>query len=327
MNSVPEIPMDSSEPRPDRFAGTGWQAWLRVRFQAARPMFFTASILPVVLGTVWGYRISGTLDGLAALLALAAVICVHGGANVINDVYDDAVGSDRDNRGRIFPYTGGSRFIQNGVLSAEEMAAWGRQLLLAGFGFGILLVVFHGLTVLALGLIGLALAVAYSMPPLRLSDRGLGEVAVAIGFGVLPVVGAAWLQTSRFEAGALLLSLPPSCWIANVLLINEIPDAAADRAAGRRNWVVRYGIDRASWIYLALNVAAAAVAGGMLLCGLVNCWAALGPLLLLFLAIPAARSLRHHDASQVKPVIQITLAIHSLGSLWLAGWLAATPLS
>lgn len=327
MNALPERLMDTSEPQPGRFAGTGWRAWLAVRFWAARPMFFTASILPVVLGTMWGYRMSGTLDGLAVLLALAAVICVHGGANVLNDVYDDAVGSDRDNRERIFPYTGGSRFIQNGVLTSGEMAAWGRQLLLTGFGFGALLVALHGLTVLTLGLIGLALAVAYSMPPLRLSDRGLGEIAVAIGFGILPVVGAAWLQTGGFDAGALLLSLPPSCWIANVLLINEIPDAAADRAAGRRNWVVRYGIDRAAWIYLALNVAAAVVAGGMLLCGMVNCWAALGPLLLLFLAIPAARSLRHQDSAQVKPVIQITLAIHSLGSLWLAGWLAATPLN
>jgi 1,4-dihydroxy-2-naphthoate octaprenyltransferase len=326
MNSLPQLPMDPVEPHPARFAGRGWQVWIAARFWATRPMFFTASILPVVLGTVWGYRVGGTLDGLALLLALAGVICVHGAANVLNDVYDDAIGSDRDNRERIFPYTGGSRFIQNGVLTAEEMATWGRQLLLAGFGFGALLMVLHGLTVLMFGLIGLALAIAYSMPPLRLSDRGLGEIAVAIGFGVLPVVGSAWLQTGSFDAGAVLLSLPPSCWIANVLLINEIPDAAADRAAGRRNWVVRYGIDRAAWIYLALNVTAAVVAGGMVLCGMVNCWAALGPLLMLFLAIPAARSLQHQGSSQVKPVIQITLAIHSLGSLWLAGWLAATPL-
>jgi len=319
-------PMAAAEPGPDRFAGTGWQAWITVRFWATRPLFLSASVLPVWLGTAWGYRSAGSFDLLAFFLALAAVVAVHGSANVLNDVYDDRIGSDRHNGERIFPYTGGSRFIQNGVLTAEQMAAWGRQLLMAGLAFGTVLMLLKGQTVLALGLIGMALALAYSMPPLRLSDRGLGEIAVAAGFGVLPVMGASWLQTGGFDSGAMLLSLPVGCWIANVLLINEIPDAPADRIAGRRNWVVRYGIERAAWTYLTFNVAAAAFAGWMLLCGLVTGWAALGPVLLLFLAIPAARSLLHQGSSQIKPVIQITLAIHTLGSLWLTGWLLAARL-
>ena len=62
-------------------------------------------------------------------LALFATVCVHAASNVLNDVGDDSGGTDRQNEDRIYPYTGGSRFIQTGIMSANEMARLGISLL------------------------------------------------------------------------------------------------------------------------------------------------------------------------------------------------------
>ena len=53
--------------------------------------------------------------------------CLFG--NVLNDVGDEELGTDRANTDRIYPYTGGSRFIQQGIMSASEMARWGTTLI------------------------------------------------------------------------------------------------------------------------------------------------------------------------------------------------------
>ena len=53
----------------------------------------------------------------------------------------------------------------------------------------------------------------------------IGVEFVGFGFGVLPVITAEWLQAGSVSDTGLLLSLPVALWIANVLLINEVPDA------------------------------------------------------------------------------------------------------
>ena len=166
---------------------------------APRPMFYPASVCPVLLGTVWGLRASGELDAVAFALALAAIVFVHAGVNVLNDVYDDISGTDARNTGYIHPFTGGSRFIQDGAIGRGTMRRYGLLLLAAAGIVGIALAALKGALVIALGLIGAGLGVAYSVTPLQLSARGLGECAVGIGFGVLPVMGAAWLQSGAFR--------------------------------------------------------------------------------------------------------------------------------
>lgn len=54
-----------------------------------RPKFFPASVLPVLAGTAWGYMAAGQFDLSCFVLALLATVCVHAGANVLNDVGDD----------------------------------------------------------------------------------------------------------------------------------------------------------------------------------------------------------------------------------------------
>ncbi|HEY5808270.1 MAG TPA: 1,4-dihydroxy-2-naphthoate octaprenyltransferase, partial [Povalibacter sp.] len=220
---------------------------------ATRPAFLTASVLPVLVGTAWGYRISGKFAAVSFVLALLATVFVHAASNVLNDVGDDIGGTDNANDERIFPYTGGSRFIQNGVMSAGEMKSWGVTLLLLALAPGAGLLWLHGPQVLIFGAVGIALGVLYSVPKVQLSAHGLGETAVALAFGVLPVVGAAWLQSGVISTGSLAISIPVALWVAAILLINEVTDIRADAAAGKRTLVVRLGVAVTRRVYAGLQ--------------------------------------------------------------------------
>lgn len=305
------------EPAPATLGGRDPLTMIRRYVLATRPMFLTASILPVLVGTSWGYRAAGELDLSALVWAIAAIACVHAAVNVLNDVFDDLGGSDRVNVGRIFPYTGGSRFIQNGVLSVRAMAVWGAVLLLLGGLFGAVLMLEKGVAVLWFGLAGVALGVLYSAPPVQLSARGLGEAAVGMGFGLLPVVGAAWLQSPGAALSALLPSVPVACWAMAILLINEVPDREADAAAGKRTLVVRLGLAKTAALYVLLQLLALIVIAAAVRLN----WLHLAvPVVLLVAAIYAGLGLGAGQR-RLKRSIELTLMIHALGGVWLVGWL------
>ena len=286
---------------------------------AVRPKFLSASILPMILGTRIGYQLTGQLDVLAFLLALFAVIFAHAGTNVINDVYDDIGGTDRINTARIYPYTGGSRIIQDNILTRDVMGQWGLTLLIFSGFCGAILVFYVGYWVLAFGLIGITLGVAYSVPPLQLAARGLGESAVAIGLGVLPIVGATWLQVQQLSWNALWLSIPVSLWVANILIINEVPDTRADSDTGKRTLVVRFGSPITASLYFILNVLAGVSVITMSLFGFITVTAAILPLVSLLAAGYATYTVLQwpKQPQLLKKGIQITLAIHTLNCLWL----------
>lgn len=288
---------------------------------ATRPKFFTASILPVLLGTAWGYKVGGQFDAAAFALALMATLCVHAGANVLNDVFDELGGSDSDNADRIYPYTGGSRFIQNGIMSVSEMARWGSALVGVGMVLGAALIALKGVAVLYFGLAGVALATLYSMPPVQLSARGLGEAAVGVAFGMLPVAGAAWLQSGLIDGPTLLISLPIALWVASILLINEVPDIVADARANKRTLAVRFGQRGTRVLYFVLQLIAVLAVIVAIAQGLLPWGALILPALLLLAAGRAAWAIGH-DVEYLRRGIELTLAIHALGSLWLIIWIA-----
>ena len=306
------------EPNANELAGDTPTRTLKRLFLATRPQFLTTSILPVAVGTAWGFRTAGELDGKALVLALTATVLVHAGANILNDVFDDTYGGDRDNTDRIYPFTGGSRFIQNAILTRNALQSLALVLLAAAVGFGLLLTALKGPVVLALGGIGAGLGYMYSAPPVRLCSRGLGEAAVGIAFGLLPVTGAAWLQSGRMDAATVTAAFSVSLWIAAVLIVNEIPDDASDAAAGRRTLVVRMGRTGARRLYLGIQVAAFAILTVAVVAE-VYPWPALGlPVLLLIGTVKAYRFIREGRVGMEK-CIRMTLAIHATGCLWLAG--------
>ena len=274
---------------------------------ATRPGFLTASAVPVLIGlAVAGAQ--GGINWLTAIATLAGAVIAHAGSNVLNDYFDAQAGCDEINDDRVFPFTGGSRVIQNGVLSPESTRQFGWALMGVAVAIGLVLTAVSGPGLLAVGLAGIFIGWAYSAPPLRLSARGLGEVGVAIGFGSLIPLGTVFVQTGTLSATALLAGLPFALLIALVLYINQFPDLKSDATTGKRNWVVRLGADRARAGYILLAGGAYVSLLLVILAGAVPYTAALA-----FLALPfhlnGGRSLmRFADNPQaLRPAIEATL--------------------
>jgi 1,4-dihydroxy-2-naphthoate octaprenyltransferase len=318
---MPTDAVRPADPNPAEFAGATASRVAKRLFHATRPKFFPASILPVLAGTAWGVQASGQFDVALLVLALVATLCVHAGANVLNDVGDDSGGTDRQNTTRIYPYTGGSRFIQTGVMEAAGMARLGISLLALAAIAGLILLLVKGPLVLAFGLAGVLLGVLYSIGPLRLADIGLGELAVGIGFGVIPVVGAAWLQSDTINVTAVLFSIPISAWVAAILLINEVPDISADGATGKRTLPVRLACGGTAILYATIHLIAFAAVLQMTATGVLPMLAPLVPFGLVLLALRSAASIKRgiEDRDGMTKAIEATLAIHTIGSIWLTG--------
>ena len=306
-------------------AGPGLGASLKRSFLSTRPAFYTASVLPVLVGSSWAAAELGHLDGVLFALALLAIVLAHGATNVYNDVGDDVIGADSGNTDRIYPYTGGSRFIQTGLLTRSEMARLALGLAIAALAVGVVLTFLRGPGVVVLGLAGLGLGLLYSMPGPQLSARGIGELAVAVGFGPLPLLGAVWLQRAPVDLAAVLLSLPVGAWVAAILLINEVPDRDADARAGKRTLVVRFGAGGARAIYLGLTGLALAAGVGAILVGALALWYALPAIAFAFMGSAAARgiTLEREGRPRLKKSIELTLTVHALGCLALCAAILA----
>ena len=231
--------------------------WLALR--TGRLPFLTATIIPVMLGILVA-AVHGSFDPLAAVLTVVAACFVHIGLNISNDVFDTTQGADDLN---VTPtqYSGGSRVIQYGLVSLRGMAA----LSVASFGIavaiGLVLLATHwSLALLVCGVVGLVLSIGYTAPPLRLVYRGLGEIAVAVGFGPIMLVGAFVVQTDGLLSWEpLVASLPVALLVALILYVNEIPDRRGDASAGKRTLPVRFPMRTVVRLYLVAAVAAFAI--------------------------------------------------------------------
>ena len=235
-------------------------------FAATRPAFLGVTLVGCLLGLAAAAADGVPLEALTAFLTLAFALVAHAGINVLNDYYDALNGSDAANAERRFPYTGGSRFIQNGVLSLRATGVFGYALLAAVVPAGLWLAQRSAPGLLWIGLAGLAIGWAYSAPPCKLMSRGLGEAAVACGW-LIVVLGADYVQRGAFSATPLAAGLSYALHVANLLFVNQFPDVNADAAAGKRNLVVRLGPQRARWLYPAILAAACLWLAGAVLAG------------------------------------------------------------
>jgi 1,4-dihydroxy-2-naphthoate octaprenyltransferase len=306
--------VERREPSSELLAGDSPGSVARRLLLATRPGFFPASVAPVIVGSAWGYSVAGKFDWLLFALALLATLLVHLASNVLNDVGDDVSGADRINDDRIFPYTGGSRFIQNGILTVRQMAALGISLLALGVLVGLMLAVLRGPVVLIFGIMGVSLGVLYSLPRIELSAHGVGEAAIAVAFGLLPVNGAAWLQSGRVDWESILISVPVSMWVAAILLINEVPDRNSDGRAGKKTLVVRLGVDNTRRLYLFLHLTASAALLSAGLIGLIPWWMGVISVALVPGAYRAAAHIREPlDRMRLTHSIEVTLRMHTAG--------------
>lgn len=297
------------EPTPQTLP-PGLRRWLL----ATRPAFLSVTLVAVLLGLASAHASGVPLHPATALVTLLFALVAHAGANVINDYHDRK--NDEMNNERVFPFTGGSRLIQNGVLTPQTTAWLGYGLLVSVIPAGLWLTAHSASGLMWIGLLGLLVGWAYSAPPLSLASRGLGEFAIVAGW-LLIVAGSDFVQRQAFATPPLAAGLGYVLLVASILYLNQFPDVTADAAAGKRTVVVRLGRRRARAGYLVIALLAA-------LCAPLGVWLDVlpAPTLLALLSLPAsltaARELWHHaeTPAQLVPAIKLTLtAAHIYGLL------------
>ncbi len=237
-------------------------------FLATRPPFLTVTLFSCLIGLATAYASGLALDPVTAVITIVFALVAHAGANVLNDYYDAVNGTDAVNSERIFPFTGGSRFIQNGVLTMRETLVFGAGLMVVVFLVGLWLTFMSAPGLFWLGVTGLVIGWAYSAPPLRLNSRGVGEACIWSGFALI-AIGADFVQRAGFSTFPVIAVTGYALLVTNILYINQFPDRKADESVGKRHWVVRLGADRGRWGYPVIAAAAylwvaLAVAFGML---------------------------------------------------------------
>lgn len=223
-------------------------ALLHVR--AVRAPFFTATVVPVMLGSAVAYFQFGQLSWSVFWWSLLGVLLAQAGTNVSNDYSDHLTRNDESNK-LFSPFNGGSRMIQAGLMRPEKLLAMATLFFLGTVFVGLHLnELLHGAylapsPVLWTGMIGLGLGIFYTAGP-RLSYRGWGDFAVMLGFGPITILGAHYVQKQALlpaehwdPTPALLASIPIALLVALILFINGFQDFEADRGVGKRTWVVR----------------------------------------------------------------------------------------
>jgi 1,4-dihydroxy-2-naphthoate polyprenyltransferase len=285
---------------------------------ATRPAFLSVTLIGCLLGLASAYFSGYAIDWSKAMLTLFFALVAHAGVNVVNDYYDALNGSDAANTERLFPFTGGSRFIQNGVLGLRDAGLFGYALLASVIPPGLWLTWHSGSGLIAIGIAGLVIGWAYSAPPFKLMSRGVGELAITAGW-LLVTVGSDYVQRGSFSWLPVLVGLPFALLVANLLYINQFPDLRADAQAGKRTLVVRLGVDTAKWGYLLIALFAYLWVLMLVACSQLPIYAA-AACFTLPLSFNAARQLLHEAAhpAQLAPAIKFTILAANLHGLLLA---------
>lgn len=211
--------------------------WLVMR--TFRLPFVIATILPITLGALVAYR-AGFFNWILFGLTMAGALLIHLGVNTANDYFDGRAGVDELNTTPT-PFSGGSRVIQYGLLPPRSVLSLSTASYAGGIMIGLYLVFVRGFPILLIGLAGLLVSYGYTAPPLKWAYRGLGELAVAVGFGPLFVIGSYYVQAQSFSLEALIASIPVGMLIMLILYVNEIPDRTWDDEAGKKTLVTRIG--------------------------------------------------------------------------------------
>lgn len=226
---------------------------------------FRLRTLPLALSCIGMAGFLAAADGSfnAGIFAMCCIttIFLQVLSNLANDYGDSVNGADHAGR------KGPSRAVQTGAITLSQMKtaviifvllslASGIYLLWLAFGWNVQAFLFF----LALGLLSIAAAIAYTVGKKPYGYVGLGDISVLLFFGLVGVLGSLYLFKGTFQLVEVLPALSCGFFSIAVLNINNIRDIESDRAAGKYSIPVRIGRDKAiiyHWFLLAAGFFAA----------------------------------------------------------------------
>jgi 1,4-dihydroxy-2-naphthoate polyprenyltransferase len=206
--------------------------------------------------------VGGPISMTSYLLGYLTLFLFEAAAVFLNEWFD--FDSDRRNR-NAGPFTGGSRVLVDGRLDHAAMRKGiGLSILAAAAALAALLAAApaaSGSAIAVLYASFAALALVYTVPPLKLSHRGFGELDVALTHSAGAIVagyvaqGGGWTDSMPW-----LLALPLGVSVLPSILLAGCPDCDADQAAAKRTLVVILGKRGAVRLAMAASLAAPTLA-------------------------------------------------------------------
>ncbi|WP_214322267.1 1,4-dihydroxy-2-naphthoate polyprenyltransferase [Nonomuraea sediminis] len=222
----------------------------------ARPRTLPNAVVPVVVGTGIAIGLGGFVWW-RAILALLVALSMQIGVNYANDYSDGIRGTD-DQR------VGPMRLVGSKVAAPRQVlvAALGSFAASAVLGL-ILVIATRAWWVLLVGAAAIAAGWFYTGGKTPYGYRALGEAAVFVFFGVVPVVGTAFVQMESLSWVAFVASVPVGLLSCSMLVVNNLRDVVNDGQAGKKTLAVVLGAERTRQLYAACVVVALAIALGM----------------------------------------------------------------
>jgi len=216
--------------------------------------FLVVTAGAVFIGTAFALWETNQFNLGLFLLAFFGACFLHISCNVANDYFDFKSGNDASNQNALVPFSGGSRMVLDGFVKPKEAMAVSIFFAVLGSAIGFYLnIVLEGNYILFIGLAALFFVFSYNGFPVRLVNKGWGEVAIFLAWGPLMVLGAYYVQANSFPSPwVLIVAVPSGVLTTLVLLINEFADKDADFSTGRKTWVILFGFKRSLLIYLLM---------------------------------------------------------------------------
>ena len=222
--------------------------------EAMRLRTLPVSVAGVIAGTGCAI-IYGSFNAVPALLCLLFAMLAQVASNFGNEYYDFKNGIDSKGR------AGFRRGVTEGDISPVAMKRATYCTLLAAAAVGCAMLFYGPWWLVIVGIVIMLFALAYSAGPYPLSHHGLGDIAVVLFFGIVPVVFTCYLQVGSWDClhVALPVSVSVGLLAANVLVVNNYRDMEDDAAVGKRTTVVIFGRRVMAVAYLLSGVVAMAL--------------------------------------------------------------------
>lgn len=272
--------------------------------------------LPVsVAGVVTGggcaayYKSFETLPFLICLFFAVGAQIV---SNFANEYFDYVNGLDKKGR------AGFRRGVTEGDISPRAMRRAMLGLMAVTCLLGCSLILWGGWWLIAVGLAVAVFAFAYSAGPYPLSHHGLGEVAVVIFFGLVPVLFTTYVQTLSWAMWPVALPLATAIGLmgANVLIVNNYRDIEDDREVGKKTLAVRWGARTMERLYF-VNGFLALLAIEIATAVRISPYWQLGALAYINVHYLTWQTLRRAEGSELNAVLGRTAMLMVAASIWL----------
>lgn len=208
------------------------KAWI----EAMRPRTLPVSVAGV-LGGLACALLGGSMRVLPFIICLVFAVLAQIVSNFANEYYDYKNGIDRKGR------EGFRRGVTEGDISPKAMKRATYLLLGADCLLGCSLIIWGGWWLIFVGLFIAVFALAYSAGPYPLSQKGLGDIAVVIFYGIIPVVFTAYVVSGSLDNLIVTVTIGFALGLLadNVLIINNYRDYDDDSLVGKITTAVMFG--------------------------------------------------------------------------------------